>query len=129
MFTKPNTDAYAKKNLVHNLTCYFLKAHFNIMLTSTNVSNKYTSLQIKSRLLLKLEIISYEYITEEIGLHAKFYLRVCIKTFERVHCVPFPNISVEPNLKYPSISPYIRNRRHYVPPYDPILINCVSFNP
>lgn len=33
MFTKATTDPYAKKNLVHNLACYFLKAHFNIMLT------------------------------------------------------------------------------------------------
>jgi hypothetical protein len=60
MFTKPTTDPYAKKNLDQNLTLYFLKAHFNIMLTSTNVSNKYTSLQIQSRLLLKPEIILYE---------------------------------------------------------------------
>ena len=51
-----------------------------------------------------------------------------IKTFERAHCFPFPNITVEPNLKYLSISPYIHNRRHYVPPHDPILIYCVSFN-
>jgi hypothetical protein len=94
------TDPYAKENLVHNFTRYFLKAHFNITFTSTNVSNKYTSLQIKPRLLLKPEIISYEYITEEIGLYAKFCVRVCIKTFGWVHCVPFPNISVQPNLTH-----------------------------
>ena len=49
--------------------------------------------------MLKPDIISHEYITEEIGFYAKCCVRVCIKTFERVHCVPFPNISVEPNLK------------------------------
>jgi hypothetical protein len=128
MFTMPTTDPYAKENLVHNLTRYFLKVHFNIMLISTNVSNKYTSSQIKSRLLLKHEITQYVYITEEIGLYAKFCAHICINSFERVHCVSFPNISVEPNMKYPFISPYIHNRRHYVPPHDLILIICVSFN-
>jgi len=98
------------------------------MLTVTNISNRYTSLQIKSRLLLKPDIISYEYITEDIRLYVKFCVRVCIKAFERVHCVPFPNISVQPNLKYPFISSYTHNRRHYVPPHDRILINCVSYH-
>jgi hypothetical protein len=70
MLTKPTTDSYAQENLAHSLSRYFLKAHFNIMLKSTNVSNKYTRLQTKSRLLLKPEImnISYEHITEEIRL-------------------------------------------------------------
>lgn len=79
MFTKPTTDPYAKKSLVHGLKSYFLKACFKIMLTSTNVSNKYTSLQTKSRLLLKPDIISYEYFAEEIGLYAKFCVpRTCM---------------------------------------------------